>query len=154
MAYSNDKIREQQIMKKLQSILGLSAVILSLAACQNVPHRYNGTSGYEVENSTANTATIRYTLAIKPSETINQSKLQEACKKVLSKNQTYQIKILSTNEIINPASVQPQQGINLGNTNAKFELANTNNNLGDNTAARNALGVRPDTLNVVRYQCS
>lgn len=141
-------------MKKTPLIICLTSTIALLAACQNVPHRYNGTSGYEVENSTSNSATIRYTLAIKPSESVNQNKLQEACKKVLGKNQNYQIKILSTSEIINPANVQPQQGVNLGKTNAKFELANTNNQLGDNTAARNALGVRPDTLNVVRYQCS
>lgn len=140
------------MMKKL--IFTTSSIaLLSLTACQNVPQKYNGNAGYRLESKTNNSAIISYTLAVQPNHAFNQTKLENACKKTLGQNQSYNVKILSTDEIINPANTNPSNGINIGHSKTTFGLANTNT--GDNNmASRTALGTHPNTLTVVRYQCT
>lgn len=139
-------------MKKAISVLGTTVAILTLAACQNMPQPYNGTSGYEVESKTEQSAILSYTLATHENQQINQQKLQHACQKVLGKNKTYQVNILSKNEIANPAK-NPNYGVNIGHSQTTFGLVGKNSQT-DNPAARNALETHPNTLQVVRYECS
>lgn len=136
--------------------LGLGCIILSLAACQTTPKQYNGITGYQIENQSASTATLAYTLAGHSNRDLDNGKLQRACQKVLGENKTYQISILSTNEIANPAvNPQEQYGMQLGKSRTSIGLSNTPDlNSSQDFATRQALETRPSTLQVVRYTCS
>lgn len=138
-------------MKKT-CLLGMSAVILGLTACQNMPQPYNGNSGYQVENQSHDSAILSYTLAVHPNQQANQQKLLNACKKVLGANKNYTITILNTQEIANPALFTTKDGVNIGRSQATFSLVGRSST--DNTATRTAMDTHPDTLQVVRYQCS
>ena len=137
------------IMKKV--FFGFSTLLL-LSACQNMPQAYNGTSGYQVESKTSQSAILSYTLAVHANQQINQLKLQNACKKVLGNQKEYSITILSRNEIANPANFRTQNGVNIGHTQTTFSLVGRQGS--DNTTTRNTLDTHPETLQVVRYQCS
>lgn len=141
-------------MKMTLKLLSLSAFVLGLTACQNMPQQYNGNSGYQVESKTENSAIISYTLAIHANQAANQNKLENTCKKVLGAQQNYKITVLSTNEIINPASLPVSNGVKLGKTNTTFGLGNASNSNDDDYAMRNAMQTRPNTLTVVRFSCS
>ena len=136
-------------MKKL--LLGLST-LLTLTACQNMPQPYNGTAGYQLESKSSQSAILSYTLATAPNHQVNQQKLQNACKKVMGQNKSYTITVLSTNEIANPAKFPTQNGVNIGHSQATFSLVGRSSN--DSSVMRNTLDTHPDTLQVVRYQCS
>ncbi|ESK40365.1 hypothetical protein P256_00813 [Acinetobacter nectaris CIP 110549] len=140
------------MMKKVLLFIGFATVGLTMTACQNIPQRYNGNAGYKVESKTNNSAIISYTLAVQPNHALNQTKLENACKKVLTESLNYSVKVLSTDEIINPANTPQSAGINIGHSQTTFGLANTNT--GDNSASRTALGIHPNTLTVIRYECT
>ena len=140
-------------MKKTNLLIIVSGTLL-VAACQNTPHQYNGVTGYEIENKTATSATLAYTLAARGNSEVDEKKLQHACKQVLGMEKTYKISILSVNEIMNPTK-QEQYGVQLGNSRATFGLSNSPDlNNTEGYATRQALETRPTTLKVVRYTCS
>ena len=142
-------------MKKIK-ITSLGLVVLALAACQTTPRQYNGVTGYQIENQSNNTATLAYTLSGRADRDLDADKLQRACQKVLGANKTYQISVLSVNEIINPQKTNKDQtGVQLGHSRTSFGLSNTPSlNNGEDYATRQALETRPSTLHVVRYTCS
>lgn len=142
-------------MKKI-GLLGLGFVILGLSACQTTPRQYNGVTGYQIENQTADTVTLAYTLAGRANQQLDANKLQRACQKVLGTNKTYKISVLSINEIANPAAIPDEQyGVQLGHSRTSIGLSNTQSvNSSENYATRQALEARPSTLHVVRYTCS
>ena len=140
-------------MKKINLLIIVSATLL-VAACQSTPHQYNGVTGYEIENKTATSATLAYTLAARGNSEVDEKKLQHACKQVLGMEKTYKISILSVNEIMNTTK-QEQYGVQLGNSRATFGLSNSPDlNNSEGYATRQALETRPTTLKVVRYTCS
>ena len=140
-------------MKKINLLIIVSATLL-VAACQSTPHQYNGVTGYEIENKTATSATLAYTLAARGNSEVDEKKLQHACKQVLGMEKTYKISTLSVNEIMNPTK-QEQYGVQLGNSRATFGLSNSPDlNNTEGYATRQALETRPTTLKVVRYTCS
>ncbi|WP_416202705.1 hypothetical protein [Acinetobacter sp. ANC 3813] len=136
--------------------LALSLAAVTLTACQSAPRAYNGQSGYQIENQSANSATLAYTLAGRQNQQLDENKLQRACQKVLDVNKTFKLTILSINEIANPASSQSEQfGRQIGNSRTSFGLSNTPDlRNSDNLGAQQALDARPATLRVVRYTCS
>jgi len=137
-------------------VIGLSCALLALAGCQTTPRQYNGITGYQIESQDNNSATLVYTLAGRVDRKLDEDKLQRACQKVLNNNKTYQLKLLSVNEIANPAAAAPeQQGIKLGKLNTSFSLSDTPNlNNSEGYATRQALETKPSTLRVVRYTCT
>ena len=140
-------------MKKTNLLIIVSGTLL-VAACQSTPHQYNGVTGYKIENKTATSATLAYTLAARGNSEVDEKKLQHACKQVLGMEKTYKISILSVNEIMNPTK-QEQYGVQLGNSRATFGLSNSPDlNNSESYATRQALETRPTTLKVVRYTCS
>ena len=140
-------------MKKTNLLIIVSGTLL-VAACQSTPHQYNGVTGYKIENKTATSATLAYTLAARGNSEVDEKKLQHACKQVLGMEKTYKISILSVNEIMNPTK-QEQYGVQLGNSRATFGLSNSPDlNNTEGYATRQALETRPTTLKVVRYTCS
>lgn len=140
-------------MKKTNLLIIVSGTLL-VAACQSTPHQYNGVTGYKIENKTATSATLAYTLAARGNSDVDEKKLQHACKQVLGMEKTYKISILSVNEIMNPTK-QEQYGMQLGNSRATFGLSNSPDlNNTEGYATRQALETRPTTLKVVRYTCS
>ena len=140
-------------MKKTNLLIIVSGTLL-VAACQSTPHHYNGVTGYEIENKTATSPTLAYTLAARGNSEVDEKKLQHACKQVLGMEKTYKISILSVNEIMNPTK-QEQYGVQLGNSRATFGLSNSPDlNNSEGYATRQALETRPTTLKVVRYTCS
>lgn len=143
-------------MKKIITLLGISFTALGLAACQSTPRQYNGATGYQIENKTATTATIAYTLSGRANRDLDESKLQRACQKTLNTTKNYKLNILSTNEIPNPNFAQNnQQAVQLGHSRTSFGLSNTQSyNSSEDMATRQALDARPSTLHVVRYTCS
>ena len=140
-------------MKKTNLLIIVSGTLL-VAACQSTPHQYNGVTGYEIENKTATSATLAYTLAARGNSEVDEKKLQHACKQVLGMEKTYKISILNVNEIMNPTK-QEQYGVQLGNSRATFGLSNSPDlNNSESYATRQALETLPTTLKVVRYTCS
>ncbi|HRM16068.1 MAG TPA: hypothetical protein PLX05_10740 [Acinetobacter parvus] len=140
-------------MKKTNLLIIVSGTLL-VAACQSTPHQYNGVTGYKIENKTATSATLAYTLAARGNSEVDEKKLQHACKQVLGMEKTYKISILNVNEIMNPTK-QEQYGVQLGNSRATFGLSNSPDlNNTEGYATRQALETRPTTLKVVRYTCS
>ena len=140
-------------MKKTNLLIIVSGTLL-VAACQSTPHQYNGVTGYKIENKTATSATLAYTLAARGNSDVDEKKLQHACKQVLGMEKTYKISILSVNEIMNPTK-QEQYGVQLGNSRATFGLSNSPDlNNTEGYATRQALETRPTTLKVVRYTCT
>ena len=140
-------------MKKTNLFLIISSAAL-ITACQSTPHQFNGVTGYQIENKTATSATIAYTLAARNNRDLDEKKLQHACNQVLGIGKTYKISILSVNEIINTVE-QEQYGVKLGNSRATFGLSNSPDlNNSEGYATRQALETRPSTLKVVRYTCS
>lgn len=140
-------------MKKTNLLIIVSGTLL-VAACQSTPHQYNGVTGYKIENKTATSATLTYTLAARGNSEVDEKKLQHACKQVLGMEKTYKISILNVNEIMNPTK-QEQYGVQLGNSRATFGLSNSPDlNNTEGYATRQALETRPTTLKVVRYTCS
>jgi hypothetical protein len=128
---------------------------LALSACQTTPRQYNGVTGYQIENQTADSATLAYTLSGRADRDLDADKLQRACQKVLGANKNYKISVLSTNEIINPQTAKDQAGVQLGHSRTSFGLSNTPSlNNSEDYATRQALDTRPSTLHVVRYTCS
>lgn len=141
-------------MNNTYKLLGLGLIALGLSACQTTARQFNGTVGYQVENKSENSATIAYTLAGRKNQSLDESKLQNACAKVLGVNKSYTLKILSTNEIINPEQ-NVEFGRQIGNSRTSIGLSNTPNLYnGEDYATRQALDARPSTLYVVRYTCS
>ncbi|WP_216934084.1 MULTISPECIES: hypothetical protein [unclassified Acinetobacter] len=140
-------------MKRTTVILAIAASSWVLSACQTAPHQFNGKSGYEVLERSANTATLSYTLSGRPSQ--DERRLQASCKQVLGNSKTYNIQILSMNEIPNPTAEQEQYGRQLGNSRTQISLSNTPDLYNsENPGAREALDARPTTMRVIRYTCS
>lgn len=141
-------------MKKTNLLIIVSGTLL-VAACQSTPHQYNGVTGYKIENKTATSATLAYTLAARGNSDVDEKKLQHACKQVLGMEKTYKISILSVNEIMNPTKQEQYNGVQIGNSRASFGLSNSPDlNNTEGYATRQALETRPTTLKVVRYTCS
>ncbi|SDC03530.1 hypothetical protein [Acinetobacter boissieri] len=141
-------------MKKAFLALTASSLVLMLSACQTTPQTYNGHTGYQIEQRSAQSAIISYTLAAKANANTNSSKLQSACKKVLGGQQNYKIDILSNSEMINPANNPSAYGIGIGQSKTSFELAQINNGTDQSSAARTAMNTHPQILNVIRYRCT
>ena len=141
---------------KNMKILSLGCIILGLAACQTTPRHYNGTTGYQIESQTANSAVLAYTLAGRSDRKLDIDKLQRACQKVLGPNKSYKISVLSINEIANPAAMpQDKYAVQLGKSRTSIGLSNTPSlTNGEDYATRQALDTRPSILSVVRYRCS
>ena len=142
-------------MKKNLLFLITGSVIV-LTACQSTPRQYNGNTGYQVENKTASSATLAYTLAGRSNQQLDERKLQRACQQVLGTTQTYKSSILSINEIANPAANQSSQdGLQVGNSRMSVGLMDSPSlNNSEGYATRQALDTKPSTLKVVRYTCS
>ncbi|ALH94078.1 hypothetical protein [Acinetobacter equi] len=141
-------------MKNIYIVLGATILTLGLTACQSTARQYNGTVGYKIEQQTANTATISYTLAARKNQAANEAKLQHACGKVLGDKKQYTIKILSINEIINP-NKDVEFGRQIGNSRTTVGLSNTPSLYNsEDYATKQALDSHPSTLHVVRYTCS
>lgn len=143
-------------MKKLTAVIGLGFTLLTLAACQTTPRQYNGVTGFQIENKTATTATLAYTLAGRANRDLDENKLQRACQKTLNTTKQYKLNVLSVNEIANPNfEQQDPQGVQLGQSRTSFGLSNTQGyNSTEDMATRQALDARPSSLHVVRYTCS
>lgn len=142
-------------MNNTYKLLGLGFTALGLAACQSTPRQYNGNVGYQIESQSANSATLAYTLSGRKNQTVDETKLQRACQKVLGSNKQYKVDILSISEIANPAIQTPQYGRQLGQSRTSLSLSNTPDlHNRENMATREALEARPTTLSVVRYTCS
>ncbi|MCE1272416.1 MAG: hypothetical protein LWW88_12855 [Acinetobacter sp.] len=140
-------------MKKTNLFIIVTSALV-ITACQSTPHKFNGVTGYQIENKTTTSATIAYTLAARTNQDLDQKKLQHACNQVLGVGKTYKISILSVNEIMNPTQ-QEQYGVKLGNSRAIFGLSNSPDfNNSEGYATRQALEARPTTLKVIRYTCS
>ena len=140
-------------MKRTTVILALAASSFMLSACQMAPHQFNGKSGYEILERSGNTATLSYTLSGRPNQ--DERKLQAACQQTLGGSKTYNIQILSTNEISNPTAEQENYGRQLGNSRTQISLSNTPDlHNSENPGAREALEARPTTMRVIRYTCS
>ncbi|MEB3753451.1 hypothetical protein [Acinetobacter sp. MD2(2019)] len=139
-------------MNTTLKLMSFALFAAGLSACQNMPQSYNGNSGYKVESQSSNSAIISYTLAVHANQNVNTTKLENVCKRVLGSNQNYKVDILSSSEIINPASLPQQSGVQIGSSNATFGLSNTSSN--DNVTLRNTMQTHPSTLTVVRYRCS
>lgn len=148
-------LMELIVMRNIK-ILGLGCFALVLAGCQTTPRQYNGIIGYQIESQDNNSATLAYTLAGRVDRKLDEEKLQRACQKVLNNKQIYTLKVLSVNEIPNPAAVSPAQaGIRLGKSHTTFSLSDTPDlNNSEGYATRQALETKPSTLRVVRYTCS
>jgi len=142
-------------MKKSLLFLITGSVIV-LTACQSTPRQYNCNTGYQVENKTASSATLAYTLAGRSNQQLDERKLQRACQQVLGTTQTYKLSILSINEIANPAANQSSQdGLQVGNSRMSVGLMDSPSlNNSEGYATRQALDTKPSTLKVVRYTCS
>ena len=142
-------------MNNTYKLLGLGFMALGLAACQSTPRQYNGNVGYQIESQSANSATLAYTLSGRKNQTVDETKLQRACQKVLGLNKQYKVDILSISEIANPAIQTPEYGRQLGESSTTLSLSNTPDlHNRENMATREALEARPTTLSVVRYTCS
>lgn len=143
-------------MKITYKLLALGMAAITLTACQSAPRAYNGHSGYQIENKSADSATLAYTLAGRQNQQLDENKLQRACQKVLGVNKTFKLTILSINEIANPAAAPAEQfGHQIGNSRTSIGLSNTPDlRNSDNLGAQQALDARPPTLRVVRYTCS
>lgn len=142
-------------MKNTYKVLGLSCLVLAISACQSAPRPYNGNVGYQIEQQSASSATLAYTLAARKNQQLDENKLQRACQKVLGSQKNYKLAVLSVNEIPNAAADMPQYGRQIGQTRATFGLSNTPDlHQGENIATRESLEARPSTLHVVRYTCS
>ncbi|MDA3508577.1 hypothetical protein MJ004_04810 [Acinetobacter junii] len=140
-------------MKKTNLFVIVSGSLF-IAACQTSPHQYNSVTGYQIENKTATSATLAYTLAAHSNRDVDERKLQHACKQVLGADKNYKISVLSVNEIMNPTQ-QEQYGVKLGNSRTTFGLTNSPDlNNSEGYATRQALEARPSTLKVVRYHCN
>ncbi len=140
-------------MNKTTIFLGLGLSSLLISACQTAPQQFNGQTGYEVLERSENAATLSYTLAGRPSQDGNR--LQAACRQVLGNSKTYNIQILSINEIPNPTAEQEQYGRQLGNSRTQISLSNTPDLYNsDNPGAREALDARPTLMSVSRFTCS
>ncbi|WP_445115248.1 hypothetical protein [Acinetobacter sp. WZC-1] len=137
-------------------LTALGCLALVLAACQTTPSQYNGVTGYQIENQTATSATLAYTLAGRANRQLDDEKLQRACQKVLGPGKSYKISVLSSSEIANPAVTNEKQyGVQLGHSRTSFGLSNTPSlTNSEDYATRQALETRPGTLHVVRYTCS
>lgn len=142
-------------MKKTLLFL-IAGSVIGLSACQSTPRQYNGNTGYQIENKTAHSATLAYTLAGRSNQQLDERKLQRACQQVLGTTQTYKLTILSVNEIANPAAVQnARDGLQVGNSRMSVGLTDTPSlNNSEGYATRQALDAKPSTLKVVRYTCS
>lgn len=142
--------------KSLSLVMG-AAMIISLAACQSTAQKYNGATGYQIEEQDHNSAVLSYTLASDRKPEAEERKLQVACQQVLGQNKTYQIKVLSSNEIANPNLVQAPAatGMTIGNSNTSFGFSNSPNFNSTNEAyaARQVLETQPSIFKVVRYSC-
>lgn len=147
---------DHYLMKQLTTVIGLGLTILTLAACQTTPRQYNGVTGFQIEDKTATTATIAYTLAGRANRDLDENKLQRACQKTLNTTQQYKLNVLSVNEIANPNFAQKdQQGVQIGQSRTSFGLSNTQGyNSTEDMGTRQALESRPSSLHVVRYTCS
>lgn len=110
-------------MKRTTVILAVAASSFVLGACQTTPHQFNGQSGYEILERSGNTATLSYTLSGRLSQ--DENRLQAACRQVLGNSKTYNIQILSTNEISTPIAEQENYGRQLGNSRTQISLSNT-----------------------------
>ncbi|WP_425917000.1 hypothetical protein [Acinetobacter sp. TSRC1-2] len=142
-------------MNNTYKLLGLGFIALGLTACQSTPRQYNGNVGYQIESQSPNSATLAYTLVIRPNQKVDEQKLQRACQKVLGLNKHYKLDILSISEIANPEIQTPQYGRQLGQSRTSISLSNTPDLYNsENMATRQSLDTRPSTLNVVRYTCS
>ena len=140
-------------MKKTNLFIIVTSALV-ITACQSTPHKFNGVTGYQIENKTTTSATIASTLAARNNQDLDQKKLQHAYNQVLGVGKTYKISILSVNEIMNPTQ-QEQYGVKLGNSRATFGLSNSPDfNNSEGYATRQALEARPTTLKVIRYTCS
>lgn len=142
-------------MKKHNLVFVLITAI-GLSACQSTPRQYNGNTGYQVENQSANSATISYTLAARVNQDIDEKKLQRACQNVLGAGKTYTLSVLSINEIPNPSfDSHSDRGITLRNSRMSIGLSDSPSlNNSEGYATRDALNTKPSTLKVVRYTCS
>lgn len=156
MAYLNKDDRDDIQMKKILGSWVYGIVIVSLAACQSAPQKFNGSTGYQIEHQTQNSATISYTMASRANHDIDEHKLQRACQKALGTQQKLTINIISVTEIANPNAGQPERsGVQIGQSRATFVFSNTQSyNSSDDRATLQALETRPSTLNIVRYNCS
>lgn len=144
-------------MNTTMIILGMTVFGLGLSACQSLPEQSeNSFVGYKVESKTANTAILAYTLAGRQNQQRDENKLQRACQKELGAHKTYQLRVLSINEIANPAAHQQDPyGRQLGQSRTSIGLSNTPElHSSENHATRQALDARPSTLRIVRYSCS
>ena len=143
-------------MKKLTTVIGLGLTLLTLAACQTTPRQYNGVTGFQIENKTATTATLAYTLAGRANRDLDENKLQRACQKTLNTTKQYKLNVLSVNEIANPNFAQKDpQGVQLGQSRTSFGLSKPHgDNITEFMATCQFLDARPRSLHVVRYTCS
>lgn len=147
---------DEYLMKKSHLILATSSIMVILTACQTTPRQFNGVTGYQIEDQSATSATIAYTLAGRANRDLDENKLQRACQKTFNSTKQYKLTVLSVNEIANPNFAQREkESVQLGQSRASFGFSNTQSyNSSDDFATRQALDAKPSTLHVVRYTCS
>lgn len=144
-------------MKNTMIIFAMTGLGLGLSACQSLPQQNEKSFvGYKVESKTDRTAVLAYTLAGRQNQQRDESKLQRACQKELGAHKTYQLRILSMNEVVNPAANQQDPfGRQLGQSRTSIGLSNTPElHSTENYATRQALDARPSSLRIVRYSCN
>lgn|SRR5690606_142884 len=140
-------------MRRTTAILALAASALAMSACQTTPHEFNGQNGYKVLERSDNTATLSYILSGRPSQ--DENRLQAACKQVLGASKNYNIQVLSTNEVVNPANKQVDFGRQIGSSRAQISLSNTPGLYNsEDYGTRQALEAHPTTVRVIRFSCS
>ena len=143
-------------MNKTKHVI-LMVITASLMACQTTSQQFNGQTGYQIEQQSASTATLIYTLASKQNATREMQKLHDACQQTLGNTKTYNINVIDSQEIIaNTATTASPNNVTLGNTRASFGFSNTPDMSKNNEAysAQQITETRPTTLKVVRYTCS
>lgn len=133
-------------------MVSVALVSVVLTACQT-PRPYNGATGYEIEAKSEQSATIRYTMAKRANQSINEARLQQICQQVLGKNTSYHVHIINQQEISAPNN-QLNEGVRLGESRMKVGFSNSPElHNSEGYAGRQVNETRPNSLTVVRYQC-
>lgn len=137
------------------ALFSLLAAATLLTACQNRPVAYDGFAGYQVESTTGQEAILTYTLGGKKTPDRVEQKLSNACQRVLNSQQKYQVSLISQQEIVAPRKASTDDGVNIGSSNTRFSLSQTQQ-LGSSNdyATLQGLTAQPRTLQVIRFKCT
>ena len=145
-------------MKLIKPLLGSSALLMLLSACQTI-HPFNGQSGYQRISNNAEGVIVSYVLDARNSDETIQNKLRKTCAKELGLSaEQVSVKTLDEKEFINldsSADSQEHQGIDIGGMHTSFGLSNTQSRYDtSNTPNDHILDNKPNSMKQITVQCS